>query len=131
MLFKNISTILIVLLSILLISCSDDSESSDCDEFIPPEKVSSFGESCDVFTYGNCPTEFSTCLDGEGECISSVCTTRCETSLNCPSGYFCAVNGTCLPPAVCNDFNDGATFCTYTNDPDDPTECIQVSCKVL
>jgi hypothetical protein len=123
-------------LAFVLLTCSGGSDSSnDCAEFNPPAKNKLIGQSCVTLTYGTCPTKFTDCA--QGDCFStkngSICTQTCTRDADCPSSYYCRPSGNqsvCTKAATCTTFCDGTTCCTYTQCPNDPTSCCQVSCRV-
>lgn len=121
---------IIITCNMLLAGCGGGGGESDCDEVVAPDKDRYFGESCSSFTYGACPTIFSNCQEGECLGASPICTIRCQSDLNCGSGYYCRDNA-CIEPATCSTFCDGFMCCDYINDPNDPTTCIQTSCTIL
>jgi hypothetical protein len=125
----------LVVSAMLSLSCGDSGK-SDCEEANPPAKTKQLGESCLAFTYGTCPTVFDDCADGS--CLETkngkICTRTCATYADCPSGLlYCPINipasaRVCTPGATCETVCDGATCCSYSRDPNDPTSCLQGSC---
>ncbi len=110
-------------------------ENSDCAEFNPPAKTQYYGDSCGSFTYGTCPTVFDDCA--QGACMStsngSVCTSTCNTNADCPGGLpYCAPNNSgtkvCTTGCTSHTYCDGTSCCSYYQDPNNPTQCIQGSC---
>ena len=116
--------------AVVLTSCGeDDEENSDCAEFNPPAKTEQYGQSCSSLTYGTCPTVFDDCA--EGECKStkngSICTKSCASTADCPSRLYCS-GSLCTKAASCSTFCDGTLCCNYSQDPNDPTECVMGTC---
>ncbi len=115
--------------------CAGDSANSDCEEFNPPAKTEYYGQSCGAFYYGTCPTRFDDCAQGtcEGTANGSVCTKTCSTNSDCPGGLsYCVANNSgakvCTASCVSHTFCDGTLCCSYGPDPNNPTQCRQLSC---
>lgn len=112
----------------------DSSRNSDCQEaerLWGQNKTSHLGDECSSGSYGSCPENYDNCIEGVCKFSSSanddICTKTCTGNSQCGSGSYCK-DGICQPAATCKTYCDGYMCCRYSNDPNDPTRCIQGEC---
>jgi hypothetical protein len=115
-------------------SCGTSEEEEDCKEakrIWGSEQTQALGEECYAGSYGACPDDYSDCAEGEcrysDSAGTSICTQTCTSHKDCGDHY--CKDEICQPPASCDVFCDEVCCCTYGQDPEDPTQCVQISCQ--